>query len=58
MFIYLEFPSSSKPLIDKRDGLFYKKKIKKKKLKKYKLQFINVFIVIYVSKKDRVLSAF
>lgn len=49
MFIYLEFPSSSKPLIDKRDGLFYKKK--KKKLKKYKLQFINVFIVIYVSKK-------
>lgn len=51
MFIYLEFPSSSKPLIDKRDGLFYKKKIKKKKLKKYKLQFINVFIVIYVSKK-------
>lgn len=54
MFIYLEFPSSSKPLIDKRDGLFYKKK----KLKKYKLQFINVFIVIYVSKKYRVLSAF
>lgn len=55
MFIYLEFPSSSKPLIDKRDGLFYKKK---KKLKKYKLQFINVFIVIYVSKKYRVWSAF
>lgn len=30
MFIYLEFPSSSKPLIDKRDGLFYKKKKVKK----------------------------